>query len=586
MRLTRIAWRVSSVRRKCSPASTILRIAAIYGIEEDEGTRALVLELVEGPTLADRISKGPISVDEALPIAKQIAEAVEAAHEAGVIHRDLKPANIKVREDGTVKVLDFGLAKALDTTPQGDPSQSPTRTAAATQMGVILGTAAYMSPEQASGETTDKRSDIWSFGVVLFEMLTGQRREATPMRGTEGALNPFFSPDGQWVGFWTAGQLQKVAVTGGAPVTLCEADRQVYGASWASDDTIFFSDGVAGIARVPGAGGTPELVVATEDGEVGLAQPQLLPGGDRIMFTVAPTGQVVTYSLVTGERQVLMDGGVGYVRYVPTGHLVYVQDGTLLAVPFDEEQRGLTTGPVPLVEGISQGGARGVAGLAQFAYADDGTLVYIPGSASAGAVSRLTWVDRQGEEETIDIPARPYQYPRVSPDGTRVAVTITDSENLDVWIADVTRGTLSRLTTDEASDRVPLWTPDGQRVVFTSNRDGELGLFSKAADGTGEVERLATFETATQPLRAGDWSPDGTSLVFVFAEGTLDIGVLSMAGERSWAPLLDTEAVEVVPVISPDGQWIAYASDETGRPEVYIQRFPDLGERQQVSTDG
>ena len=150
-------------------------IAAIYGIEEAEGTRALVLELVEGQTLADRIAKGAIPIDEALPIAKQIAEALEAAHEAGVIHRDLKPANIKVREDGTVKVLDFGLAKALDPNPEADPSQSPTLTAAATQMGVILGTAAYMSPEQAKGKVADKRADIWAFGVVLFEMLTGHR---------------------------------------------------------------------------------------------------------------------------------------------------------------------------------------------------------------------------------------------------------------------------------------------------------------------------------------------------------------------------------------------------------------------------
>ena len=150
-------------------------IAAIHGLEESEGTRALVLELVEGPTLADRIAQGPIPIDEALPIAKQIAEALEAAHETGVIHRDLKPANIKVREDRTVKVLDFGLAKALDTTPEGDPSQSPTLTAAATQMGVILGTAAYMSPEQERGKPVDKRSDIWAFGVVLFEMLAGQR---------------------------------------------------------------------------------------------------------------------------------------------------------------------------------------------------------------------------------------------------------------------------------------------------------------------------------------------------------------------------------------------------------------------------
>ena len=150
-------------------------IAQIHGLEESGDTRALVLELVEGPTLADRIAQGPIPLDEALPISKQIAEALEAAHEAGVIHRDLKPANIKVREDGTVKVLDFGLAKALDPNPTGDPSQSPTLTAAATQMGVIMGTAAYMSPEQARGKPVDKRADIWAFGCVLYEMLTGQR---------------------------------------------------------------------------------------------------------------------------------------------------------------------------------------------------------------------------------------------------------------------------------------------------------------------------------------------------------------------------------------------------------------------------
>ena len=159
-------------------------IGHIYGLEEAEEQKALVLELVEGPTLADRIAQGPIPVDEALPIAKQIAEALEAAHEAGVIHRDLKPANIKVKEDGTVKVLDFGLAKALDTTPEGDPSQSPTLTAAATQMGMIMGTAAYMSPEQARGKTVDKRADIWAFGVVLYEMLTGTR----PFQGEDVSL--------------------------------------------------------------------------------------------------------------------------------------------------------------------------------------------------------------------------------------------------------------------------------------------------------------------------------------------------------------------------------------------------------------
>ena len=389
-------------------------IAQIHGLEESEGTRALVLELVEGPTLADRIAQGPIPVDEALPIAKQIAEALEAAHEAGVIHRDLKPANIKVKDDGTVKVLDFGLAKALDTTPEGDPSQSPTLTVAATQMGVIMGTAAYMSPEQASGEATDKRSDIWSFGVVVFEMLTGQRLftgktvshvlggvlrvdpdwntlppatpqalrkllrrclekdrkrrlrdigdalteldeaqtapmpvatslqpaqegagrrlqltlawagviltgvitglavwtlkpqppqpvsrtavsvapsaavstnsgsdevaissdgtrviyrsgdelhiraldelEATPLRGTVTARNPFVSPDGAWVGFVANRTLQKVSTQGGPAVTICELPDSLRGASWGDDDWIVFGTGASGLFRVAAAG--------------------------------------------------------------------------------------------------------------------------------------------------------------------------------------------------------------------------------------------------------------------------------------------------------------------------------------------
>ena len=150
-------------------------IGSIHGLEEADGVRALVLELVEGPTLADRIAGGPIPIEDALPIARQIAEALEAAHEAGVIHRDLKPANIKVRDDGTVKVLDFGLAKAVEPIPEADPELSPTLTAAATQMGVVMGTAAYMAPEQAKGKSVDKRADIWAFGAVLHEMVTGRK---------------------------------------------------------------------------------------------------------------------------------------------------------------------------------------------------------------------------------------------------------------------------------------------------------------------------------------------------------------------------------------------------------------------------
>jgi len=482
-------------------------IASIHGIEEAEGTR----ELVEGPTLADRIAKGPIPVDEALPIAKQIAEALEAAHEAGVIHRDLKPANIKVRPDGTVKVLDFGLAKAFQP-DASDPnmSVSPTMslTAAATQMGMVIGTAAYMAPEQARGKPVDKRADIWAFGAVLFEMLAGgkpfaggdvsevlatviktdpdwdavpdetpfrvrtllrrclqkdpkqrvadmqdvrlamggafetavsisseqavapplrvwqrpvaiaafvaaalviggvvvwaltrpapdrvarfpmpladdltfsntgppivaiaptgdrvaftaggavwlrplDQMDATLVSGSEGATNPFFSADGQSLGFYADGQLKRVSVSGGASVALGAAGNPL-GASWGADDMILFGQfgQFGGIWRVPGTGGTPELVILAEEGEA-VHGPQMLPGGDLVLFTLRPAGtvlwdpsQIVVQSLTSGDRTVLIDAGRD-ARYVATGHLVYALNGNLLAQAFDLDQRTLRGG--------------------------------------------------------------------------------------------------------------------------------------------------------------------------------------------------------------------------------------------------
>ena len=701
-------------------------IAAIYGIEESEGTRALVLELVEGPTLADRISKGPIPLDEALPIAKQIAEALEAAHEAGVIHRDLKPANIKVREDGTVKVLDFGLAKALDPAPDVDPSQSPTLTAAATQMGVIMGTAAYMSPEQAKGKTADRRSDVWAFGAVLYEMLAGRRafrgedvsdtlvsvlrddpdwsrlsadvpasvrqaiqvclqkeskqrvrdvaavklamegafettvtapteptvapqlpvwqrpvaiaaavlaslavggvavwsltrpgpqgvtRFEVPLRagesftgtgrhivaaspdgrhivyattdglslrsldqvapvlvaGTdESAREPFFSADGQWIGFYAGGQLRKVATSGGAPVTLGEANNP-WGVSWGTDDMILYGQGSDGIWRVPGTSGTPEVVITMEDGEFAHG-PQVLPGDEWVLFTLRPAGvsvwdaaQIVMQSLVTGERVVLIEGGRD-ARYVETGHLVYALNGVVFAVAFDRDARQVLGGPVPLVEGVRD---TNVTGAVHFSVARNGSLVYVPGSAGSDDVVSLVWVGRDGDEERIPAPPRAYDRPRVSPDGTRVAVDIADGDNTDVWIWDLARETLTQLTFDEGVDDFPLWTPDSARVVFRSTREGG-GLFWKAADGTGQVERLK--EGIARPYA---WSADGR-LIF---EQAGDIGVLTMEGERTVEMLLDAEFREAEPALSPDGRWLAYQSRETGTPLIYVQPFPNI----------
>ena len=710
-------------------------IAAIYGIEEQDDTRALVLELVEGPTLADRIAKGPMPLDEALPIAKQIAEALEAAHEAGVIHRDLKPANIKVREDGTVKVLDFGLAKAFE--PEAgsvSASMSPTisLTAAATQMGMVIGTAAYMSPEQAQGQSVDKRADVWAFGAVLFEMLSGRRvfdgrdvsetlagvikseaswealpsdvsptvvqvlrrclakepkhrlrdvgdvqiamegafettvaapSEATavsplqvwqrpipaaivvlgvaaiaslaiwsltrptaprvarfpiPMAadqtfsfigrptvalspdgsqvvyaanqslwlrpvdqlqavqvpGTEEeARGPFFSADGQSIGFWANDQLKKVSVSGGAPVTLADVPANPHGASWGADDMILYGQ-PDGIWQVPGAGGTPELLIPTDESET-FFRPQMLPGGEWVLFASATAGtscdeaQIVAQSLTTGERAVLIDGGRDG-RYLPTGHLVYGLNGVLFAVPFDVDSRQVTGGPVPLVEGVraAMGGGAG-GGAAQFSVSTTGSIVYVPGSAGSGEVVSLTWVDHDGIEESISAPPRAYGHPRVSSDGTQVAVDIADGNNSDVWIWDLARETLTQFTFDEATDNYPLWTPDSARVVFQSSRDGG-GLFWKAADGTGQVERLK--DGAARPYA---WAADGR-LIFDQAGGDRDIGVLTMEGERTAEMLFDEQFTEAQPALSPDGRWLAYAASETGTFLVYVKPFPNI----------
>ena len=576
-------------------------IAAIYGIEKSDDTQALVLELVEGPTLADRIAKGPIPLDEALPIAKQIAEALEAAHEAGVIHRDLKPANIKVRDDGTVKVLDFGLAKALDAGPSGDPDQSPTLTAAATQMGVIIGTPAYMAPEQASGKVVDKRADIWAFGVVLLEMLTGQRvfpgetvsetlaavlmkepvwdrspadlssklsnlirrclqkdprqrvrdigdvrlamegafettvtappeptatptlrvwqrpiplaiaalglvvltglgvwsvtrpmdplaesvrrfaldigpalplpvttvraipalspdgtqlvytanltgtpqlylralddLEARPIAGTEFGYEPFFSPDGEWIGFFDAAnrELKRVSLEGGPPLTLSAAYPPT-GATWLADGTVIFSHdpeheltqgAAAALFRISDVGGIPEPLT-TNDADTMHLWPHALPGGRAVLFTVMrglvdlAAASVEVLSLDTAERHVVVDSGYN-ARYVPTGHLLFVRQGALWGVPFDLDLLA-TTGPEEVV--LQEIELNATYGSVALAVSDDGTLVYRPGDpvgmtlggrccrgkAGVGRPLRAGHTDRGGPACRRESPALAGQY--------------------------------------------------------------------------------------------------------------------------------------------------------------------------------
>ena len=730
-------------------------IAAIHGIEEAEGTRALVLELVEGPTLADRIKQGPIPVDEALPIAKQIAEALEAAHEAGVIHRDLKPANIKVRSDGTVKVLDFGLAKALDPTPTGDPSQSPTLTAAATQMGVIMGTAAYMSPEQARGSETDHRADIWSFGAVLYEMLTGSRAfggqtvsdtlasilktapewsplpgdtpapvrnllrhcldrdrkerlqhvgdarvelrdalnssltdtagaagwasnrrsgmslavgavigalgaglvvwtitrsEAVPSEvvrfeivppdtaplfvtanhheiaisrdgsrvvysglygstrpalylraidqlageripGTGQAVHPFLSPDGEWVGYLSGedlSALHKVSIFGRDDEIVTQSESTIRGASWGEDGQIVFGTLNGGLFRVRDDDGQPEPLTSLSDelGETGHGWPAVLPGGEGVLFVVSSgltltTGRVAVLNLGTGEVIRLGIPGLN-PQFVSTGHLVYAtRTGSVLAVLFDEESLSVTGEPIALLEDVTVK----PTGAANFSISDNGHLAYVMGGATSPvSVPRvLVWVDREGREEEIAMPQRPYYAARVSPEGGRVAVEVRE-ENVDVWVHDLVRGTQTRLTRDPGLDRFPVWHPDGERIAFSSDRlGGPLSVFWKQAIGTGAAELI--LSEADKRLDAWSWTPDGRSLLL--NEAGTDVSVVTLDGDRVRQPLLAEGFAEGAPEISPDGRWIAYRSSESGRLEIYVRPYPDVGsDRLQVSTEG
>jgi Tol biopolymer transport system component len=265
---------------------------------------------------------------------------------------------------------------------------------------------------------------------------------------------------------------------------------------------------------------------------------------------------------------------------------VYTLDNSLYAAPFDVDQLAVTGDAVQMVPDVRTAFQGGGTGAAFYAVAASGTLIYVPG-AIRSALRALVWVDGKGQKVSVPLPARDYAHPRVSPDGARAAVDIAEDGDTSIWVGDMTRGTLSRVTPKGASRYAPVWTPDGKQLIYTGMANGDWAFFRKSADGTGAEERLALVP-GVDALQAGNWSPDGKQLVFEMTRPGKrgDIGVLSLQGQPSWMPLLETEANEFTPAISPDGRWVAYGSNETANPEIYVQRFPDLGDRQQVSTDG
>jgi len=749
-------------------------IAAIYGVEES--AHAIVMELVPGDDLATRLRHGALPVAEALPIAQQIALALEAAHDQGIIHRDLKPANVKIRNDGTVKVLDFGLAKALDTTTSttsAELANSPTLTNRATELGVILGTAAYMAPEQARGRAVDRRADIWAFGCVLFEMLTGRRAfeaedvsttlaevikgdapiaalppdlppslrrliarclvkdpkrrlqaigdarieiedlmsggdgtttpattssviatvpspkgrsalawgiaaaaavalaalalwtapwraadpppvvtlaadtgagvplvtttgpaavlspdgktlvivgragndpprlyvrrldalDATPLPGTEGAADPFFSPGGDWIGYFTSGQLRKVRVTGGPSLTITQVASGPRGGTWLDDDAIVYTPHAVGgtrLLRVSASGGEGVPLGDFAPGEVTQRWPQALPGSRAVLYTGHTTvddfseASIMAMPIGGGLPKVVHKGGY-FGRYVRSGHLLFVNQGTLFAIPFDPETLDTRGTPQPVLDGLLASSSN--AG-AQYAVSDTGTLVSVAGLANAaGGAAALSWITRTGASTTVTPELINWVTLEFSPDGRQLAMQVTDGRQQDVLVHDLDAKTTRRLTTAATDEVSPVWSPDGRFLVYSAvdqTAGARTRLYAQRADGGGPPSLLLEADTW---IGNGSFHPDGTTLVYGRAARADSIGdvdlfllpiqVVDQNTLKAGTPRVfrQTPRLEGAARFSPDGKWIAYASEEAqvGVYEIFVEPFPGPGGRWQVS---
>jgi len=713
-------------------------ICTLYDVGHQDGTDYLVMEHLEGETLAERLAKGPLPLEQVLEYSIEIADALDKAHRKGVTHRDLKPANIMRTKSGA-KLLDFGVAKLKE---KEVPADERVTASPLTSEGTILGTLHYMAPEQVEGriDDIDGRTDIFAFGAVLYEMATGKKAfegksqasvianilqhdpplissseklsppsldrlvntclakdpearwqsagdlcrelkwikdsgssaqmlssrasvplwrwivpwavaalsvalwvwrpsttpavsrltialppgqrlaaldqpaiaispdgrnlvyvaidgssppqlylrpldslEARSIAGTEDAVSPFFSPDGDWVGFFAGGKLKKVSVDGGPVAVLTNASSSG-GASWSSQGILAFQS--QALQQVSQEGGTPQPLTKAGKTDNFHRWPEFLPGESAVLFAGSPTNAAWNNSQIgvqlVGEREpaILVQGGT-QPRYAASGHLLYAQGGTLMAAPFDARRHAVSGSAVRVLEGVMQSTE---TGSAQYGVSTTGTLVYLAGGL-VGREATLALVRRNGEEQLLPAPPRNYQFPRISPDGARIAVSIADEES-QIWIYDVSRDTLRRLTFERDGNMTMAWSPDGLRIVFRSNPDveGSYHLNLLAADGSSAVERLATSDYLPSP---GSFSPDGRLVAFMEQnpESGRDLWVLNLE-DRKTQLFLKTSYEETAPKFSPDGEWIAYSSDETGRREIFVQPYPGPGGKWQISTEG
>jgi serine/threonine-protein kinase len=720
-------------------------VAAIHGLEQVEGAPYLVLELVEGDTLEQRLRRGPLPWPAAVDVARQIAEGLEEAHRKGVVHRDLKPANVKLAGDGRVKLLDFGLARSVPV--QSEAAALDATSVTATLPGKVVGTAPYMSPEQARGLAVDARTDVWALGCVLYEMLSGRRAfsgatvtdvlaaivredpdwsalpsdtppalrrlverclrrdvrqrlqdvgdvrleltelpgaerpdravpgrgpalrralqalpwlavialavlvavrqwpgaagtssralqlavttppgidladdfaapfalspdgstlvflgvdaagvkrlyarsldapEARPLAGSEGAWQPFFSPDGRWVGFFADGRIKKMGLAEGPPLPVAELGGRPRGASWGSDGTIVVAPSESsGLWRVSAEGG--RLIELTRPDPARRERthrwPQVLPGGHAVLFTVGYEGDsfedasVEVLALKTGERRRVIHGA-GQARLLADGHLVFVRGGRLFAQRFDAEELRTVGDPVTVLDGVRH---NPTGGGTHVALADNGTLAYVPGLPSSPQ-RQLAWVTLDGTRTIVPGPARQFREPSLDRRGERIALRVGPADEAEVWIHDVRSATLAQLTFGLHAAR-PIWTPDGTRVTVAVEGGGRWRLLSvPVAGGDAFVLR-----EGPNRMEAGDWSPDGRVLLYQELRPGWGWELAALELDRSGtahdapAPIPATPANETRPRLSPDGRWLAYESDELdGLVRVNVAPFRRPGSR-------
>ena len=700
-------------------------IAAIYGLEESDDVGCLVLELVEGETL-----RGPLPVAMALDYAHQVAQALETSHRKGIIHRDLKPANVKVTPEGKVKVLDFGLAKALGDEHDEVRSSTTTPFGTVTLTGHLIGTPGYMSPEQARGKALDNRSDIWAFGCLLYELLTGKRAfggetaaatianvlegepdwdalppktpsrirdllrhclhkdvalrvddiavartaieqiqqvrrspraiiamvaagvvviaalagllqftrraapsplrryaiplppnapvegalalsndarrlvykssagaplylrkmdtgEVTPIAGTEDGDLPFFSPDGEWVGFYSEvdGAIKKVALSGGSPITIDKVPQTIRGALWSRDNSILYAPQGKRFAKVSASGGTSQSLGTYDPKETqGERWPALLPDGRHLLYTINnysgnyEKAKIAVLSVSDQTSRVLLEGGT-FPRYC-CGHLIYSHSGGLFAVPFDVGALKITGAPIAVADEV---GGLDLIGLAYADVASDGTFVYAPRNSLAEQ-RELVWIDRQGATTPISAMRRNYQWPlALSPDGAQLAVVVQEHGRSDLWLYEFGRNLWRRLTAGDYVLSVA-WAPDSRRIFFSSGRSGTQDVYSMPINGSAAPREVTSDKSNWQmPLSV---SPDNRYVMVMRQSHPTRILLLDLQHPAWMQRLVPSREEQGIAAFSPDGRWFVFVLTEAGQREVYVSKFPDTGRKWLVSKGG